>query len=67
MCLIHRFVNSWFCPDHDVVLEADLIASVPNGARQSGYKGRKCAKCQRMCIIFISSVALVIVEGRRKD
>jgi len=35
------------CVDHEVVLEADSSANVPKGAGQSGYKGRKCPKCQR--------------------
>jgi len=69
MCLIISFVNSWFCPDHEAILAAHLSAKVPNGTRQSGYKGKKCPKCQRkffspiraasLCISFISSVALV--------
>ena len=52
MCLIGRFVNSWFCSDHEVVLERDLNANVSNGARQSGYKGRKCPKCERKVFVF---------------
>ena len=36
MCLIRKFINSWFCTDREVFLEGDSSANVPNGASQSG-------------------------------
>ena len=60
MCLIRGFVNSWFCPGHEVVLEADWSGHVPRCARQTGYKGRKCPKCQRK--FFVSNQGSISVH-----
>jgi len=35
MCMIRMFFNSCLCPNHEVVLETDSSANVPNMARKS--------------------------------
>jgi hypothetical protein len=53
-CLLRRFVNSWFCPDHEAVLEADLRATCSMAPDRVGTKEESVQSVREKILCFRS-------------